>query len=753
MANIEKYIDNITVPSGNDTVTNHLVDTVSGYIKGSQVPSNETDPTVPSWAKASTKPSYTASEVGALPDDTFIPTKTSDLINDSDFMSGMTILSYGHSTWQDFITAYTKKHVVYCRASSQSNPATGSQTRLAFMAYVNNADNPTEVEFQYYRSVSTHTASQQGDQVYVYKLTSAGTWTVTVREASVKVAAGTGIDGKYSNGTMTLSLNGTLPTKTSDLTNDSGFITGAQVPSNETDPTVPAWAKSASKPSYSASEVGAPELFEIQILSEGSNPGEYVVDYGADEIFNALLQGSYCYIYDDTNAYASFPFVGYGPAQDSFLFESLTVANGALHIYGYEMPLTGGDASTTIVVFREETVPFPEPPSAGTTATAVSTTASGGSASTWSKSDHVHSISSSTITTALGYTPYNSTNPSGYITASDVPSAGTSATAVGTTASGGSATTWSKSDHVHSINSTTIISALGYTPYNNTNPSGFITLNDVPEEVVNTEFIPSETPIAQWVSGNWQISVTGSIGLDAQIEFKKITTGNHVEYPGHRFPISIPAVGAGVGKMFAVSMSTGYFGAAMGAQLKDSADTNLIALYSTTHPTEASISSSVMSSATGITLLITGDTNNTVPVGTTCTFNNIRIYNTSTSETLWTLSYKDAVEFTDGSSSVPFTDLKQALTNGKVLQLYDNNLCYSYLGDTNNTIVFGKIDEDVYKQYIVTSDDSISIQETSLQTTNNLVTTISSSSTDSEYPSAKCVYDIIGNIESLLASI
>lgn len=36
----------------------------------------ETDPTVPSWAKASSKPSYTASEVGALPDDTVIPTIT-----------------------------------------------------------------------------------------------------------------------------------------------------------------------------------------------------------------------------------------------------------------------------------------------------------------------------------------------------------------------------------------------------------------------------------------------------------------------------------------------------------------------------------------------------------------------------------------------------------------------------------------------------------------------------------------------------
>lgn len=44
-------------------------------------------------------------------------------------------------------------------------------------------------------------------------------------------------------------------------------------------------------------------------------------------------------------------------------------------------------------------------PTAGTTATAVSTTSSGGSATTWSKSDHVHSISSSTITSALGYSP------------------------------------------------------------------------------------------------------------------------------------------------------------------------------------------------------------------------------------------------------------------------------------------------------------------------------------------------------------
>ena len=44
-----------------------------------------------------------------------------------------------------------------------------------------------------------------------------------------------------------------IPTKTSDLTNDSGFLTSY----TETDPTVPSWAKASSKPTYTASEVGA----------------------------------------------------------------------------------------------------------------------------------------------------------------------------------------------------------------------------------------------------------------------------------------------------------------------------------------------------------------------------------------------------------------------------------------------------------------------------------------------------------------
>jgi len=129
-----------------------------------------------------------------------------DLSNQPTIPPEMTILSYGHSTWADFLACYNTKTVVYCRASSNSNPATGSQTRMAFMAYVNNETNPTNVEFQYYRSMSSHSATQQGDQVYVYKLDKNAGWTVTVRSAFTKIVAGTGLTSTYSNGTLTISL-------------------------------------------------------------------------------------------------------------------------------------------------------------------------------------------------------------------------------------------------------------------------------------------------------------------------------------------------------------------------------------------------------------------------------------------------------------------------------------------------------------------------------------------------------------------
>lgn len=42
---------------------------------------------------------------------------------------------------------------------------------------------------------------------------------------------------------------------------------------------------------------------------------------------------------------------------------------------------------------------------------------------------------------------------------------------------------------------------------------------------------------------------------------------------------------------------------------------------------------------------------------------------------------------------------------------------------------------------------------TAYQTTANLTTSLSNASTDTQYPSAKCVYDLVGDVESLLAQV
>lgn len=159
-----------------------------------------------------------------------VPAPTSTDINkflagDGTWKSGglpMVILSYGNSTWNDFLNAYNNNAIVYCRASSNDNPASGSQTRMAFMAYVNYATLPSEVEFQYYRSLNSHSITKMGDEVYVYKLNSSGTWSVTKRYASlreIKIGTKGNLSVSWSNNQATI--DGGLPAVTSD---DNGKI-------------------------------------------------------------------------------------------------------------------------------------------------------------------------------------------------------------------------------------------------------------------------------------------------------------------------------------------------------------------------------------------------------------------------------------------------------------------------------------------------------------------------------------------------
>jgi hypothetical protein len=87
----------------------------------------ETDPTVPAWAKASTKPTYTASEVGALPDTITIPEATT-AINDSGYIyNGQTVDSkisgVGLATSTNLLTSTSDTYALL--RGSSTNPLLG----------------------------------------------------------------------------------------------------------------------------------------------------------------------------------------------------------------------------------------------------------------------------------------------------------------------------------------------------------------------------------------------------------------------------------------------------------------------------------------------------------------------------------------------------------------------------------------------------------------------------------------------------
>ena len=115
--------------------------------------------------------------------------------------TGMVVLEYGVSTWDDFLAVYETNRVVYCRVASTYGP------RMAFLAFVHTSDSKPGAEFQYYRSLSSHSDAAQGDEVYIYHLSTNGTWTTTVRKAYTRIVAGTGLKSTYANGVLTISLD------------------------------------------------------------------------------------------------------------------------------------------------------------------------------------------------------------------------------------------------------------------------------------------------------------------------------------------------------------------------------------------------------------------------------------------------------------------------------------------------------------------------------------------------------------------
>lgn len=121
--------------------------------------------------------------------------------------NGLFEATYGTTTLAAVQNAISAHKVVYCRVSG----------RMAFLAYIGS----NKVEFQYYRS----NADGTGDSVFVYTVDSLG-WSTTERPAYVQSDWST----TSSSAASYIKNKPSIPTKTSDLTNDSGFITASDIP-------------------------------------------------------------------------------------------------------------------------------------------------------------------------------------------------------------------------------------------------------------------------------------------------------------------------------------------------------------------------------------------------------------------------------------------------------------------------------------------------------------------------------------------
>lgn len=94
----------VAIPEGSTVTPEDVAAAIEAYM--AEHPVEESDPTVPAWAKAKDKPSYTAAEVGALPADTeipVVPTKVSAFENDKGYLTEHQDLS-GYAKTEDIPT-------------------------------------------------------------------------------------------------------------------------------------------------------------------------------------------------------------------------------------------------------------------------------------------------------------------------------------------------------------------------------------------------------------------------------------------------------------------------------------------------------------------------------------------------------------------------------------------------------------------------------------------------------------------------
>lgn len=213
----KKEVDDKIAGSGSVDLTDYYT---KQEIEGKGYLTTETDPTVPDWAKQPNKPVYTANEVGALPDTTKIPDVTG-LATKTELTDGLAIKAdisslNGLATKKELENKANSTDVYTKTEIDNKNYLTAIPDTYASKDYVSGeiAKIPTV-------DLSAYSTTEQNDTKYQPKgdyLTEVPSEYITETELTAKDYA-TKIE-LSSKAEVSV-----IPSKVSQLTNDSGYVT------------------------------------------------------------------------------------------------------------------------------------------------------------------------------------------------------------------------------------------------------------------------------------------------------------------------------------------------------------------------------------------------------------------------------------------------------------------------------------------------------------------------------------------------
>lgn len=158
-------------------------------------------------------------------------------------------------------------------------------------------------------------------------------------------------------------------------------------------------------------------------------------------------------------------------------------------------------------------------------------------------SGYISGITSGDVTTALGYTPYDSSNPAGYIDSSALTPYLTSSTAAATYYP-----LTNPSGYITGITSGDVTTALGYTPYDSSNPSGYIDSSALTPYLTSATASATYYPLTNpsgYISGITSGDVTTALGYTPVPDTNTVTINGNTQTLGSNPSFTVSAADPG----------------------------------------------------------------------------------------------------------------------------------------------------------------------------------------------------------------